>query len=195
MTESPDNVKKSIGELLRELFDIRRQRLQLQNEYLIEESKRKDVFAIEDAPLAKRQAKIVGELHTLITNNKGNLLTGKLKSFAMTYGKVAFKAKRLVFKIADKKAVEKLARKDGILNTVGKFERVWKPDAKALEAWLAANPGKAKKYAPFVEKTGGYDEVFAQPNGAYLTEFDPNRLTAEGIKLEKEEPTSDIPDA
>lgn len=181
-----------ISDLLKRLFDVARRRKQLKNEYDQRLGALKAIYERDDKVYAQQLKEAKSALYELVTENKSKLLTGTLKSFAMLYGKVAFKQKRKTFKVTDKSAVEKLARKDRILTSVGQFERVWKPDAKKLEQWLERNPDKAAQYEAFVERDGGYDEIFAQPNDAYLTKFDPNRLSNESIKLEAPDESKDI---
>lgn len=192
---SPNDVQQAISGLLKQLFDIRRQRVSLKNDFEDAQAVLKQEFTAQDDPLAQSQAAIMAQLHQLLTQHKLGLLSGTLKSFAMIYGKVSYKSKRRTFKVTDKSAVEKLARGDGILTKVCGFTRAWKIDLKQFEDWLEKNPSKAAKYQAFIERDGGYDEIFASPNGTYLTQFDPNRLTEKSIKIEGPPGKDDSPDA
>lgn len=179
---SPD-VIKTIGQTLKQFFDIRRERAELKLKYDKRIAKATAKFQKADEPLAQQEALLFTELRTLIIPNKAMLLSGKLKSFATTFGIVSFGQKAESYKVVDPKAFEKKARQERRLTQLGKFVRSWKPDANTISNWLKSDPKAAERYSSVVEKVGGYDELSVKPNDSYLTDYDPNRLTAKSVNL------------
>ncbi|MGB3946187.1 MAG: hypothetical protein WBK76_05120 [Candidatus Saccharimonadales bacterium] len=175
-TETPDDASaalaKKIGKRLRKYFNVRRQRAELKLDYEAKKAKLDKKFSQEDEPLGKLQAELEVELRALVIPNRVILLTGRLKSFATSFGSVSLKEKPESFTIINASGVEAQARKDGWLNKLGKFTRTWKTDARA-----------AQRYKPFVEQTGGYEELFVKPNSTYYTDYDPDQLTPKSINL------------
>lgn len=191
--EEPQPVKElrqSINQTLREYFDVRRQRSQNQLDLANKQSALVAEFEKIDKPLGEREDALAATIRQLVIPNRLLLLTGKLRSFAGTYGNVAFKKKAETLKITDAAGFEKQARRDGNLKRLGKFVRTWKPTMKVVTEWLKSNPDQAKRYDPFVERGGGFDELFVQSNDAYITEFDPNRLTVKSVNLGPAEDTA-----
>jgi phage host-nuclease inhibitor protein Gam len=188
----------SVNEALREYFDVRRQRA----ENALAQQKEQDVLTAKyselDKPLAEREAELGAKLRELLVPNKAMLLTGKLRSFKTTFGIVSYKQKAETTKVVDVNGLRKQARKDGKLTTLGEFTRTWKPKKiKDIQAWLKANPKLAAKYLPFLESSGGFDELFVKPDTAYFTEYDTNRLTNESVNLGRADDAEDdkSPDA
>lgn len=179
-----DDVKQAISELLKDLFGVLRQQKELENEYAKKNGELKAWFDPKNQQLEQQLSDIKAKLFVQISSNRSALLTGSLKSFAMLYGIVSFRQKRMTFKITNKTAVEELCRKHRVLTSVGSFERTWKPDTSALKAWLTQNPDIAVQFQPFIEQIGGFDEIYATPNDTFFTEFDTNRLSNESVKLE-----------
>jgi hypothetical protein len=174
---------KKINKTLRKYFDVRRQRAEHKLTHDKKLAKLKTKFDQVDQPLATLEAELAAKLRGLIIPNRVKLIIGKRKAFATTFGVVSFSKKPLSFKVTDPKGLEKLARKERRLNKLGKFVRTWKHNAKSIDTWLKADPEAAARYAAFVEKTGDYDELFVQPTDPYLTQFDPDQLTAKSVNL------------
>lgn len=177
------SVVQAIGETLKKYFDVRRERAMLKLKHDKKVAKATAKFQEADEPLGKLEAELLLELRALIIPNKMILLSGKLKSFATAFGSVSFAHKTEAYRVTDPKGFEQKARKERRLTLLGKFVRTWKPDAKKIDKWLRTDPYAVKRYEPFVEKVGGYDELFVQPNDVYLTDYDPNRLTARSVNL------------
>jgi phage host-nuclease inhibitor protein Gam len=173
----------TVNIVLRMYFDVRRQRRQNELDLANKQSALVAEFEKLDQPLSEREAELAASLREQLIPNRVRLLTGKLKSFATTYGSVSWVQKRETLKVIDPKGLEKMARRDRKLGMLGKFVREWKHDAKKVAVWLKANPDQAKRYEPFVKRDGGYDELFVQSNDAYIKEFDPNRLTDKSVNL------------
>lgn len=187
MTDTTDSqrtgVLETLGDTLRKYFDVRRERAALKLKYDRKVARVTAKFQKADESLGKLETELFLELRALIIPNKALLLSGKLKSFATTFGIVSFTNKPLAYRVKDPKGFEQKARKERRLSLLGKFVRTWKPDAKKIDAWLKSDAKAAKRYGVFVEKVGDYDELFVKPNDAYLTSYDPNRLTAEKVNL------------
>lgn len=184
-TEEPKKgLLKTINQTLKEYFDVRRERAEIKLVFEKKQSKLAAKYQKSDEPLATLEEELAIKLRSLIIPNELILLGGKLRSFATHFGKISFKKKAETTKVADPAGFEATARKDGTLTTLGSFTRTWKPfKIKDILAWMAANPKRAKKYQQFMEKNGGYDELFVKPNDPYLTDHDPNRLTVESVNL------------
>jgi phage host-nuclease inhibitor protein Gam len=200
-TEAPEdpttNLKKKVGKRLRKYFSIRRQRAELKLGYDNKKAKLDKKFNKADEPLAKLQAELEAELRALVIPNRVILMAGKLKSFATTFGSVSIKEKPESFKIIKDEGVEAPARKDGWRDKLGKFTRTWKPDAKVIINLMKTDPKAAKRYAPYVDHTGGFEEMFVKPNETYYTDHDPDRLTPKSVNLGSVETDSqdESPDA
>ena len=177
------DLAKTIGKRLRKYFNTRRQRAELKLDYDKKKAKLDKKFSSADEPLATLQAELEAELRALVIPNRVILLSGRIKSFATTFGSVSFKEKSESFTIVDADGVQAQARKDGLLNKLGKFTRTWKPSAKDVIKLMKSDARAAKRYAPFVQRTGGYEEMFVKPNSTYYTDFDPNQLTPSSINL------------
>jgi hypothetical protein len=192
----PMELLGKINDSLRAYFDVRRQRSELR----LAQQKEQDALAAKydelDKPLSAQEAELASTLRSLLVPNKAILLTGKLRSFKTTFGIVSYKQKAETTKVINADGLRKQAKKDGKLTTLGEFTRTWKPKKiKDIQAWLAANPKSAPKYAPFLETDGGFDELFVKPDTAYFTEFDPNKLTNSSVNLglaENEDNTSPV---
>lgn len=176
-------LKKKIGKRLRKYFGVRRQRAELKLDYDNKKAKLDKKYHQADEPLAKLQAELEAELRALVIPNRVVLLTGRLKSFATTFGSVSIKEKPESFTIVNPGGIEDQARKDGWLNKLGKFTRTWKPDASVVIDLMKTDARAAKRYAPFVEQTGGFEEMRVRPNETYYTDYDPDRLTPKSINL------------
>lgn len=181
--QSVKDLAQAIGQSLREYFDVRRQRSQNRLDLANQQTALVAEFEKIDKPLGEREDALASKIRQQVIPNKVLLLSGKLKSFATTYGSVSFKKKAETTKIVDAAGFENQARRDGNLKRLGKFVRTWKPDIKAVAAWLKSNPDEAKRYEPFIERGGDFDELLVQSNAAYIKEFDPNRLTEKAINL------------
>lgn len=197
VTEDPvTSLRRQIGTTLKQYFDVRRQRAELKLDHEKKQRKLTEKYEKKDAPLGTLEAELAATLRALVIPNELVLITGRLRSFAARYGNVSFKKKAVSTKIVDPAGFERQARKDRLLTKLGKFVRTWKPDSKAAIAWLQANPVPATKYEPFLERDGGYDELFVRPNEPYLTEFDPNQLTVKAVNLGRTDNSQDeSPDA
>ncbi len=186
-TETPDDasaaVAKKVGKRLRKYFNVRRQRAELKLDYEAKKAKLDKKFSQADEPLGKLQAELEVELRALVIPNRVILLTGRLKSFATSFGSVSLKEKPESFTIINASGVEAQARKDGWLNKLGKFTRTWKPEAKVIVNLMKTDARAAQRYKPFVEQTGGYEELFVKPNSTYYTDYDPDQLTPKSINL------------
>lgn len=187
MTATTDNklsdVLQTLGETLKKFFDVRRERAMLKLKHDKKVAKATAKFQEADEPLSKLEAELLLELRALVIPNKAILLSGKLKSFATTFGIVSFTQKAEAYRVTDPKGFEKKARRERRLRELGNIVQTWKPNAKLINKWLQSNPAAAKRFGPFIEKVGGYDELFVQPNDAYLTDYDPNRLTVRSVNL------------
>jgi len=195
--EAKKTLLKTINTALKEYFDVRRQRAELKLKYEKKQAAVTTKYQAKDEPLAVLEAELAIKLRALIVPNELLLLGGKLRSFATTFGKVSFKRKAETTKIVDAAGFEQQARKDRNLTTLGSFVRTWKPlPIKDIKSWMKANPKAARRYAPFMETGGDYDELYVKPNEPYLTEHDPNQLTASSVNLGKVEVSQDeSPDA
>lgn len=187
MTDSDAGALKTlvqaIGPKLKEYFDVRRERAENKIKFDKKQSKLTAKYAKADEPLARREEELAAALRELIIPGKLLLISGKIKSVATTFGNISFASKPVAYRVIDARGFEAKARKERRLNQLGQLVKTWKPNAKNISKWLQSDQAAAKRYAPFVERVGGYDELSVKPNAAYLTDFDPNRLTEQGVNL------------
>lgn len=183
-TDDPtEGLVKKIGKRLRKYFEIRRERAELKLDHDKKAARLTAKFEKADEPLAKHQAELEAEIRALIVPNRVALMSGKLKSFATAFGLVSLTWKPASFTITDPKGLEQQARKDGDLKRLGKFKRTWSPTAKLVIDMMKSDTKRAKRYGPYVQPTGGFDELFVQPNETYYTDYDPNQLTPKSVNL------------
>lgn len=183
-TELPKKFFKTLNQTLKDYFDVRRDRAANKLKLEKKQAKLTEKFALMDEPLAKLEDELAETLRALLIPNKARLLTGRLRSFKTNYGEVFFAKKKESTSIKDPKGLEKQARKDGNLRTLGKFTRTWKPVLTAVVEFMATKPEAiTKKYEPFLSHDGGYDELSVKPNEPYIKEYDPNRLSVSKVPL------------
>src|SRR5690606_36763592 len=102
---------------------------------------------------------------------------------ATEFGNVLFVWKTDSYKIQNLTGVEKIARKLRELLELRNLPRRWKLDVKAIKHKMKSDKKAAAEYGPFLQPTGGYYELFVQPNDRFLTTFDNRRLTDTRVDL------------
>ena len=182
-----------VNKALRGFFNAKREQIALsyQENQAIDEVKTR--YAELKQPHAEKEARLKQELIDIIWPMKHLLITGKRKSVSTPYGNIEFKQKTADWTLKNADGLLELVRKDRRVTEL--FERVvdLKPRTTLLKKLMKTDEKFRKRYSPFFEQIGGYDELRVRPSDRYFKRFDKNRLTDESENLGAQ-PTNDVQD-
>ncbi len=178
-----DKTLDLINQLVRKLFKLRRKQVTLKQKFDEDKDRRKAAFESEDKKLEAQISKVSKKLRGLVKQNRGLLIT-RGKSFATLFGKFSYRDLPSAFKVTDKVAALKVARKLGILRKVCSVKVTYSVETDKLEQYLNGHPEHHKAFEDCIEWPGKKQESLSvKPNDTYLTRHDSKGLTAKGVTL------------
>lgn len=180
---SPELLGK-INELFRTLADLIRRQAQLKLDFKKKSDQLKGRFDRANTQIEEEVKSIKIQLKELIVENRSVLFSGKMKSFATLFASFSFRNVTTRFKVTDKAAALKEARRLGIMRKVCSKQVVYTMDPSKLKAYLDTHPEHFERFADYIELGDTNESLSVKPNETYHAQHDTKRLTAEAITLQ-----------
>lgn len=127
-----------------------------------------------------------GRIWVLAENHRSELLPGDKRSFVTLAAKFKFRKTSGGDRIIDTEEVMAIARKLGVIKQIADPPtRRWKVNSKKLTAWLARHPELRKRFGTALERIPEGESLTIQPNEAYVTVFDNERITPPSVSINR----------